>query len=97
MDFIATTSSTWSVIGILGAFSLALLGITWKRMDRIENKIDVLHKEMREGEIGLRQEIREQTARIDQQTSRIDWLIEVVTTHRHDFTGSPTVPERAAS
>ncbi len=34
------TASTWSVIGLLAAFSVALLTITWQRMSKFENKMD---------------------------------------------------------
>ncbi|MHB8294061.1 MAG: hypothetical protein ACYDH5_05430 [Acidimicrobiales bacterium] len=39
-------AQTWVVIGILGTFSLGMLGIMWPRMDRLGSKVDALGTSM---------------------------------------------------
>ncbi len=40
MRFLATTAASWTTIGILGAFMVALLTMTWQKMDRLAARID---------------------------------------------------------
>ncbi len=92
MRFLATTAASWTTIGILGAFMVALLTMTWQKMDRLAARIDAqtaridAQTERIDGlRVELKEEIAGQTARIDAQTERIDRLTVDVGQLRADF------------
>jgi hypothetical protein len=78
MEIIAATASTWTVIGILGAFAIALLTITWKRMDRLEVKIEAQGRELRDEMKAQGKDLSDKIAQQGREISEIKGMVKAV-------------------